>query len=1187
MAIHISARMAWHMEGWEGRICNHPVGNTYCVGQYTFPGTMSADPRDLAWETANGGREVAGLETAPPCVMSINAFGQKTMTAWADPPEFFYDDTARRLWDMPPSTVSVWPYEEMYADDVKREGGSYDNNLRLKKATEYFSVIEPDKSLIVYYANYSNPLNPEDERRYAIIGLSRIKSVGEPLFFENVSARALEQFGGYVWARNVTSHYPDAGMRIPYHKYLDQPEVLERIAFFPENTRNFKYATRHMSDDDALVLVERFLEIAATLRELGDKTENWSLRIEWLETLIAELWDSRGLYPGLPSVLDYLQFQDAISFFKKRVAAADEESARQAIFIFLEGKSKEIAGLPLSPDVSRRVSRQWQLRSDDERRLLREVLPRFDLRVTQIEHVLAPDRDSYCILASLEQIAENPYVLCEQYVGNGPDDSIPFRKIDNGMFPSPVLGGQELAGRDDATRLRALCVDRLQKEPSHTFLPADRVIHDVNHTLSFAPEWKRQQFTERYLEVDADTLEQALTLREEAGKKYLYQKLVYDAERDIETALRDLMLRPDITLSAPVTEEHWRSFLHDPASPLNKRNPGEYRAAIDGQIGVCQSVFVRPVSVVTGAAGTGKTTIIKALVRAIEKTHGSGTSFQLLAPTGKATERVRELTGKSASTLHSFLAQRGWLNDNGTYRQKGQKREEGVKTIIVDEASMLDQDLAAALFRSVNWNVVQRLIFVGDQNQLPPIGRGKVFADIIDWLREADPKGLGLLLINIRQMENRLKEEGTGIIDLASLYMRARPGTDVLESDSGSAEDLLKRVQDGGDVDKDLRVLYWHDAADLTQQLIQTIVADVEHDTGVSFDPDRPHELWRAAFGDFGGHETKEPERLQVITPYRGELFGTGHLNTVIQQHAKGRRLSEAKLLGGIALFDKVIQVVNRPRSNRIWGYDTTTRKNGPFEIFNGELGFTKPRDKNWQKGRLREFQVIFSRRSHVWIEYGSESDVNENIELAYAISVHKAQGSEFGRVYFVLPKSKQALLSPELFYTGLTRASKHCTLLVEEDIAPLLTLRRLENSRLLTINSSLFAFRPVSEALQDRRSWYEEGKIHETLTSDMVRSKSEVIIANMLCERDIPFKYEIRLTAPDGTFFLPDFTIEARGETWYWEHLGRLDSDDYRNHWQTKQDWYDKHFPGRLLTTRESPTLSQEASELIARHFA
>jgi hypothetical protein len=241
----------------------------------------------------------------------------------------------------------------------------------------------------------------------------------------------------------------------------------------------------------------------------------------------------------------------------------------------------------------------------------------------------------------------------------------------------------------------------------------------------------------------------------------------------------------------------------------------------------------------------------------------------------------------------------------------------------------------------------------------------------------------------------------------------------------------------------------------------------------------------------------------------------------------------------------------------------------------------------------VRHFQVVFSNEPDYWVGYGSSlgrapngkstpaEDVEENLELGYAVSVHKAQGSEFDRVYFVVPKHKRALLSRELFYTGLTRATKHCTLLLEEDITPLLSMRRVEQSHLLRVNASLFGFDPVPDELRVLGDWYEEGKIHSTLADYMVRSKSEVIIANMLFDRDIPFRYEAPLYAADGTFYLPDFTITWNGEDWYWEHLGRLDLEEYRNHWETKQAWYEENFPERLLITKESDDLSRDAATI------
>lgn len=426
------------------------------------------------------------------------------------------------------------------------------------------------------------------------------------------------------------------------------------------------------------------------------------------------------------------------------------------------------------------------------------------------------------------------------------------------------------------------------------------------------------------------------------------------------------------------------------------------------------------------------------------------------------------------------------------------------------------------------------------------------------------------------------------------LLSAAQPALPVEEAEAGPAEDILARIQEGGDVDKDLRVLFWNGHEDLTAQLVEHIVADIEADTGASRDGNANSQFWKTAFGSY-----EKPELSQILSPYRGEVHGTDALNLVLQQAVHARTTGELQELDGIALNDKVIQVRNRPRSNSIWAYNWDTRKSERIEVYNGEMGFAKPhpfdRSKtNWSGFRPERFQVQFSTKLRHGVGYGKglgktadgrwmpPESVQDNLELAYAVSIHKAQGSEFERIYFVVPKHRRALLSRELFYTGLTRAARHCTLLIEEDIAPLLSMRRLEQSRLLAVNASLFEFNPVPEALHRLSGWYAEGKIHSTLAPYMVRSKSEVIITNMLFERDVPFTYETPLYAPDGTFKLPDFTIKTQGNEWYWEHVGMLQGETYRNRWESKKKWYDEHFPGRLLATFESANLSIEALKII-----
>lgn len=102
---------------------------------------MIAERRDLAWEQSCAGKSCAGLEKAPPCIYSINAFGNQALKSFAEPPDFFNKEAKRRNWDLPPSTVCVWPYEEMYRDEV-RDGGHYDARARKKYADEFFGKIE-------------------------------------------------------------------------------------------------------------------------------------------------------------------------------------------------------------------------------------------------------------------------------------------------------------------------------------------------------------------------------------------------------------------------------------------------------------------------------------------------------------------------------------------------------------------------------------------------------------------------------------------------------------------------------------------------------------------------------------------------------------------------------------------------------------------------------------------------------------------------------------------------------------------------------------------------------------------------------------------------------------------------------------------------------------------------------------
>jgi exodeoxyribonuclease V alpha subunit len=1186
MGFHLTARLAWHDSGWNGHVCNDPSKNTYCIGSHSYPGDMIAKNRNLIEEKSCAGQSCATMKKMTPCSYSVNAFGKDALIAFAEPPEFFNKDTQRKEWLLPPATVCVWPYEEMYRDEV-RKGSGYDAHARKSFVDAFFAEIEEKSSLIFYYANYSNPFSTDENPVYVLIGVSRIIEVGDDIYYEGCDERTLERYGGYVWDRNVTSNYPFEGVRLPYHLYKDDPRI-EQFAIFPDNPMLCKYGSKLMTDDQALGLVEQFHEAVLNLITLGDTSENWDARRKWLEGIISELWTKRGAYPGMAEVCNYLKFSVAIPFLKSQVALGKEIESVEAIWDLLDGKTSTLGATLVSKPALDTARRSWKLLSTESQLLLRQVLARIDLDSETMSRIVDGPFFKYGLLARTSEIVANPYLLSEQFVGIDIEDRITWGQLDRAALPSPELGVSELVGHDSPERLRALAHECLMRVSGHTFIEQGELIAMMNKRLQSTPKWKYVEFKAKYFEVDEDDYRKALYFRNEDDVEYVYLRGHQEAEQKIELQIKQLMQRPEIALKVPMTETNWRDYIYKAESPLATKAKKEYEEAITTQVATCQHIFLQGLSVLCGAAGTGKTTVLASIVKAIRKVDGIGASVIVLAPTGKAADRAREVFLRDkevggtvdTATIHSFLAKRGWLNDNMTFKQFGGMQETERQTIIIDECSMMDLQLFATLFRAVNWSTVKRLILVGDPNQLPPIGTGRVFADIVDYCRNAALESISELTANLRQLESRVEGKGTGIIALASLYRQASLADEKDEDKEAATEELLQRVQASGDVDKDLRVLYWQEPEDLAALLIDRLTEDMAEDVSVNSGALKFHELWTKAYN-------WRPEYAQVLSPYRGELYGIEALNLVVQQKKSGELMKQKGALDGITLFDKVIQIRNRTASDPIYGYNLKTQNTEQCDVYNGELGFVGPHgyDKSeWDKWsfRLKRFSVAFSRKGDLRVNYGTElgkdskgkflfnQRVEENLELGYAISVHKAQGSEFERIYVVIPASKRQLLSQELLYTALTRGKRHCTLLVQQDAGALIDMRRRERCWLSRINSSLLGWHLAPASLLALEGWYEAGKIHEALTGDMVRSKSEVIIANMLHERGIKFYYEKPLFASDGTMYLPDFTIIWNGEEVYWEHVGKLTDPKYVSHWLDKQAWYEKHFSGRLRTTYE-----------------
>lgn len=294
---------------------------------------------------------------------------------------------------------------------------------------------------------------------------------------------------------------------------------------------------------------------------------------------------------------------------------------------------------------------------------------------------------------------------------------------------------------------------------------------------------------------------------------------------------------------------------------------------------------------------------------------------------------------------------------------------------------------------------------------------------------------------------------------------------------------------------------------------------------------------------------------------------------------------------------EKDINLVNTDPS--LWWYKhrkVYPLKDDPY-IANGEIGMAI--GFFWKKGLpdLRwKLEVEFSSQPSFKYDFTSRDfgeEGNPVLELAYALTVHKSQGSEFGTVLLVLPNPCR-LLSREMLYTALTRQKERIVILHE---GPRTDLRRYSSNDRSEIARRLTNLFTAPSPIHIDRRFYEEHLIHRTARGEMVRSKSEVIIADHLASKGVEYGYEQPLTI-DGVTKYPDFTIEdaEAGEVYYWEHCGMLHVPTYRRRWEEKLAWYKVHDivpyeegggpKGILIVTRDEPNGSID-SERITRLIA
>jgi ATP-dependent exoDNAse (exonuclease V) alpha subunit len=576
--------------------------------------------------------------------------------------------------------------------------------------------------------------------------------------------------------------------------------------------------------------------------------------------------------------------------------------------------------------------------------------------------------------------------------------------------------------------------------------------------------------------------------------------------------------------------------------------------------------------VLIGPAGTGKTTLLSVLCSRPE-IYKDG--ILLLAPTGKARVRMEDVARQAgtqnfeAATLAQFLSR---TNRYDGYLQRylitGEPGDKVARTVIVDECSMLTEEMMAALIEAISG--VHRLIFVGDHRQLPPIGAGRPFADIISILQPDDIEDRFPRVAKSYAELTIPRRQGAGERD--DLQLAAWFGGNVI----APGEDQVFEILAGKRESETVKFIQWETPEELERELPLALAAALGFDSSleewqafacsIGGNPDDKGSIWfNSKYGKFAGSGCFA-EAWQILSPVRQKPWGVETLNRVIHQRYKGKQIEKAREPGyyrsvppprgenQIIYGDKVI-------NNRNWAVPKNRLYPKPEErgyLANGEIGIVvghrRTRRRDWKPENL---EIEFStQQGTVFTFYKSDfsEEKNSNLELAYALTVHKAQGSEFDTVFLVLPRSP-LMLTRELLYTALTRQKKKVIIFHQGSATDLQKLSSERHSATATRLTNLFG-PPNPVAFGD--VFLEAGLIHLTTRGDAVRSKSEVIIANLLHAAKVNYLYESPLEF-DSVVKYPDFTIEDddTGITYYWEHCGLLHDAAYGRRWQNKQKWY------------------------------